>query len=227
MFNTKWAVFATAVLGLSFQLMASAPPGDNDNYFGAYFYGIGPSVDPPDIIIVHDASVTILDPGVNAPADICANIYVLNPSEEMEACCSVELTPDEIVQSQVSSLLINLLNNNGLVNGVIKIISSTTKAGLVPCPSGATAITPVSDLRAWITRVDSTTPLGGGRTGVTTTAFAEAPLSAAEETGLVNNCHFIYEYGSNFGQCFVPVEPLSGGRCPPGEPDGNDCIPLM
>jgi hypothetical protein len=221
MFNVRWAVLATAVLGLGVQLTAATPP-DNDNYYGAYFYDIGPPSDPPDVIFVHDASVTILDPGANAPADICANIYVLNPSEEMEACCSVLLTPDEIVQSQVSGLIINLLNNNGLINGVIKVISSTTKTGLVPCPSGAAAITPVSDLRAWITRI----ALGKG-VGVTTTAFAQAPLSAAEETGLVNNCHFIYEYGSNFGQCFVPVEPLSGGSCPPGEtsPRSNDCSP--
>jgi hypothetical protein len=210
MFNAKWAVLATAVLGLSFQLAASTPT-DGDDYYGTYFYNIGTHNGQSD------ASVTILDPGANSPANICANIYVLNPSEEMEACCSVELTPDEIVQGQVSFLVRNLLNNNGLVNGVIKIISSTTKAGLVPCPSGAAAITPVSDLRAWITRVDSTAPFfAGGTTSVTTTAFAQAPLSAAEETGLVNNCHFIYEYGSNFGQCFVPVEPFSGGTPAPG-----------
>jgi hypothetical protein len=209
MFNAKWAVLATAVLGLSLQLAASTPT-DADDYYGTYFYNIGTRAGQGD------ASVTILDPGANSPANICANIYVLNPSEEMEACCSVELTPDEIVQGQVSILVRNLLNNNGLVNGVIKVISSTTKAGLVACPSGAASITPVSDLRAWITRVDSTRPFFlGGATGVTTTAFAEAPLSAAEETGLVNNCHFIYEYGSNFGQCFVPVEPFSGSTPPP------------
>jgi hypothetical protein len=210
MFNAKWAVLATAVLGLSFQLAASTPT-DGDDYYGTFFYNIGTGTS--------DASVTILDPGANAPANICANIYVLNPSEEMEACCSVLLTPDEIVQGQVSELVKNLLNNNGLVNGVIKIISSTTKTGLAPCPSGAASITPVSDLRAWITRVDSVEPFviptpAAGKS-VTTTAFAQAPLSAAEETGLVNNCHFIYEYGSNFGQCFVPVEPVSGGAPPP------------
>jgi hypothetical protein len=210
MFNAKWAAFATAVLALSFQLTASTP-SDADDYYGTFFYGVGTVAG-----LTTDASVTILDPGANAPANICANIYVLNPSEEMEACCSVELTPDEIVQGQVSSLITNLLNNNHLVNGVIKVISSTTKAGLVPCPSGAASITPVSDLRAWITRADSTSPfVGAGATGVTTTAFAQAPLSAAEETGLVNNCHFIYEYGSQFGQCFVPVEPISGSTPAP------------
>jgi len=161
MFNAKWAVLATAVLGLSFQLAASTPT-DGDDYYGTFFYNIGTGTS--------DASVTILDPGANAPANICANIYVLNPSEEMEACCSVLLTPDEIVQGQVSELVKNLLNNNGLVNGVIKIISSTTKTGLAPCPSGAASITPVSDLRAWITRVDSVEPFviptpGRGRTG--------------------------------------------------------------
>ncbi len=216
MFNAKWAVLATAVLGLSFQLSASTPV-DGDDYYQTYFYNVSH---------FFDASVTILDPGANAPANICANIYVLNPSEEMEACCSVELTPDEIVQTQVSSLITNLLNNNGLHNGVIKVISSTTKTGPVACPSGAASITPVSDLRAWITRVDSTNPITlPAQFGVTTTAFAEAPLSAAEQADLVQNCNFIYKYGSNFGECALPVEPLSGGLCPPGEtsPGSNDC----
>ena len=167
-----------------------------------------------------DASITILDPGVNVPSSICANVYVLNPSEELEACCSVALTPDEIVQGQLSLLVKNLLNNNGLVNGVVKIISSRPVAGPVPCPSGSATITAVPDLRAWITRVDSTNPFASQRgpagvTGVTTTAFAQAPLSTSEQTTLVNTCHFIYLYGSQFGQCPVPAEPISGGTPAP------------
>jgi hypothetical protein len=204
MFNAKYAVLATAVLAFSFQLTAADPA---DVYQASYFYNLGTGA--------ADASITILDPGVNAPANICANIYVLNPSEELEACCSVPLTPDEIVQGQLSGLVTNLLNNNGLINGVVKIISSTTHAGAVPCPSGSATITPVADLRAWITRVDSTTPFGVGATGVTTTAFAQAPLSPSEYSTLVNTCHFIYLYGSNFGRCPVPVEPISGGTPAP------------
>ncbi len=210
MFNAKLAVLATAVLGLSSQILMAANPADV--YEQSYFYNLGTGA--------KDASITILDPGVNAPADICANIYVLNPSEELEACCSVLLTPDEIVQGQLSSLVKNLLNNNGLVNGVVKIISSTPNSGPVGCGSGSATITAIPDLRAWITRVDSTVPfptMGGptGATGVTTTAFAQAPLSPGEESTLVNTCHFIYLYGSNFGQCPIPVEPISGGTPAP------------
>ncbi len=221
MFNVKWAVFATAVLGLSSQLLMAANPADV--YQATYFYNLGTGGDsggPNGPHPTFDASITILDPGVNAPADICANIYVLNPSEELEACCSVLLTPDEIVQGQLSSLVKNLLNNNGLVNGVVKIISSTPNSGPVGCGSGSATITAIPDLRAWITRVDSTVPfptMGGptGATGVTTTAFAQAPLSPGEESTLVNTCHFIYLYGSNFGQCPIPVEPISGGTPAP------------
>jgi hypothetical protein len=129
------------------------------------------------------------------------------------------LTPDEIVQGQVSTLVTNLLNNNGLVNGVIKIISSSAGTGAGACPSGSATLSPIPDLRAWITRVDSTTPFAHGPnqvTGVTTTSFAQAPLSPSEESTLVNTCHFIYLYGSQFGQCAVPVEPYSGGHPPPG-----------
>jgi hypothetical protein len=204
MFIAKWAVLATAVLSVGLQVKAA---DISDVYQASYFYNLGTER--------CDASITILDPGVNAPGNICANIYVLNPSEELEACCSVVLTPDEIVQGQLSGLVTNLLNNNGLINGVVKVISSKTVAGPVPCPSGSASITPVADLRAWITRVDSTTPFGVGATGVTTTAFAQAPLSPSEESTLVNTCHFIYLYGSNFGRCPVPVEPISGGTPAP------------
>jgi len=212
LFNAKMAVLATAVLGLSFQLMAAET---TDTYQATYFYNLGTGP--------WDASVSILDPGVNAPASICANIYVLNPSEELEACCSVPLTPDEVIQGQLSSLVANLLNNNGLVNGVVKIISSSAGAGAGACPSGSATITPIADLRAWITRVDSVVPFNthsgnsirsGDGMGVTTTAFATAPLSTAEEATLVNTCHFIYLYGSGFGQCPGPVEPISGSTPP-------------
>jgi len=216
MFNVKWALLGTAtVLAIGSQLMASTP-ADGDDYYQTYFYNVSK---------YFDASVTILDPGANAPANICANIYVLNPSEEMEACCAVMLTPDEIVQTQVSSLVTNLLNNNGPHNGVIKVISSTVKSGPVPCPTGPSSITPVSDLRAWITRIDSTNPVTlPALFGVTTTAFAQAPLNAAEQADLVQNCNFIKKFGSNFGLCAAPLEPLSGGTCPPGVPVGtNDC----
>ncbi len=213
MFNAKWAVLATAVLGLSSQLLMAAEPADV--YQATYFYNLGTGA--------RDASITILDPGVNAPADICANIYVLNPSEELEACCSVLLTPDEIVQGQLSGLVKNLLNNNGLVNGVVKIISSTPNSGAVACGAGAATLITTPDLRAWITRVDSITPFAlgppppvpGTTSGVTTTAFAQAPLSPGEESTLVNTCHFIHMYGSGFGQCPVPVEPVSGGTPAP------------
>ncbi len=175
---------------------------ESDVYQATYFYNLGTGA--------QDASLTILDPGVNAPANICANIYVLNPSEELEACCSVLLTPDEIVQGQLSGLVTNLLNNNGLVNGVVKIISSSPGTGAVACPAGSPAITTTPDLRAWITRADSTGPFGIGTTAVSTTDFAQAPLCSSEETTLVNTCHFIQMYGSGFGQCPVPVEPISG-----------------
>ena len=108
MFNAKWAVLATAVLGLSSQLLMAADPGDV--YQATYFYNLRNCTEEAAGATLNlgagaDASITILDPGVNAPANICANIYVLNPSEELEACCSVLLTPDEIVQGQLSLLV--------------------------------------------------------------------------------------------------------------------------
>ena len=202
MFNAKWAVLGTAaVLAFSSQLSAVTYP-ISDTYQATYFYNVGFPLGPG---LFTDATVTILDPGANGATNMCANIYVLNPSEEMEACCSVPLTPDEIKTTTVRSLVKNLLNGNTLNNGVIKIISSVATAA--NCPTGPATLTPAPDLRAWITRVDVAFLAAFG---VTTTDFAQAPLSSAEEQTLVNTCHEITLIGSGFGICPRPIEPPCG-----------------
>jgi hypothetical protein len=153
----------------------------------------------------NDATLTILDPGSNGSASLCANIYVLNPSEEMEACCATSLTPDEIVTGYVvEDLTTNLLNGTSfnLSNGVIKIIASAP--GSHGCDAGAPGA-PTPSLVAWLTRVD----YAGTAYGVTTTEFAYAALSTAEEASLVNRCENIELYGSGYGKCTPPAEPAN------------------
>lgn len=187
MFRGTLAVLFTAVLMVvgSMQLTAAAPPADT--YQANYFLGVTSG---------SDASITILDPGTNGTGNLCADIYVLNPSEELEACCSCVLTPDEILNGSVSAkLLSNNVSPIVLTNGVIKIVSDSK------CNAGAPTPTPA--MRAWLTRSDST----GTTSGVTTTQFASATLSAGELTSLSVRCADIILVGSGFGSCSCPLEP--------------------
>jgi len=191
MFKGILAVLGAAVLmALScVQLMAAAPPADT--YQANYFLGVTSS---------SDANITILDPGTNGTGNLCADIYVLNPSEELEACCGCKLTPDEIISGSVfSELLSNNVSPIVLTNGMLKIISSTPAAGV--CNPGSPTPTPA--MRAWLTRTDST----GTTSGVTTTAFASATLSSAELASLSIRCADIQLVGSGFGVCTCPLEP--------------------
>jgi len=210
-----------AVLGAAFvfialsstQLRAQSPGWQNDSvYQGNFFLGLHlPKA------AGNDATLTILDPGVNGSDSICADIYVLNPSEEMEACCGCLLTPDEILSGLVVE---NLLSNNvspiTLANGVIKIISScpsgntSSPSGSANGPSGSACNpanpTPTPSVIAWLTRLDTAF---AGKSGVTTTQFAASSLSSAEEATLAGTCGDIQVVGSGHGICKCPTEPTN------------------
>jgi hypothetical protein len=217
-----------AVLGAAFvfialsstQLRAQSPGWQNDSvYQGNFFLGLHlPKA------AGNDATLTILDPGVNGSDSICADIYVLNPSEEMEACCGCLLTPDEILSGLVVE---NLLSNNvspiTLANGVIKIISSSpvgstcSPSGSGSSPSGSSSgasgstcdpsnPNPTTSVIAWLTRLDTAF---AGASGATTTQFAASSLSLAEESTLATTCGDILHVGSGHGICKCPTEPTN------------------
>jgi len=188
MFMGKLAAFSAAatLMALSFTLSAATPPPPmttTDVYEANYFLGLHQPGYPGQ-----DATITILDPGTNGKANLCADIYVLNPSEELEACCSCALTPDEILNGPVvEDLLSNNVSPIWLANGVLKIISDSKCNAANPTPTPA--------MRAWLTRDDSTNTASG----VTTTAFAQATLSVAERNSLAIRCGDIVLVGSGFG----------------------------
>ena len=171
----------------------SAPSNSPDVYRVNYFLNLTNGATNSTL----DATITILDPGSNGSANLCADIYVLNPSEELEECCTCPLTPDEMITGSVTTYLThNPLNGYsfGLSNGVIKIIADAA------CNPGKP--TPTEGLVSWLTRVDR----AGSVTGVTTTEFEEATLSTAERTSLATRCNN-FQYASGYGICSCPPEP--------------------
>jgi len=154
------------------------------------------------------------------PVDLCANIYVFTPDQQMAECCSCKVTPNGM-----QGFLVNAdLAANPLVgtasfqhSGAIKIVSSFggghRGAGLPPtvdtessrpfCDAGSD-YWPQGRLEAWITHVR---PLGTPAFTVTEIDFQSAQLSWSEMKKLEQECYAIEAdpskggLGSGHGTC--------------------------
>jgi hypothetical protein len=171
---------------------------------------------------VPDARMSVVNPGsVNGysmAGDLCVNIYVFLPGQQLSECCSCKVTPDG---------LLNLSLNNNLTNnpyaavpapsGSIKIVSSavpttvsgitfngnctgTVKAGAVTLtyPAAAVSYTPSGTLGAWITHVNV---VGTGVYSVSETNFLNTTEAANEVPKLQELCYYIVSSFSGQGTC--------------------------
>lgn len=160
------------------------------------------------------------DPSVVAGGDLCANIYVFTPDQQLAECCSCRISPNGM---QGFSLGVNLTNNPLTAtiphSGAIKIVSSFggghKGAGLPPtvdndrerpkCDAG-TNYWPQGRLESWITHVR---PLSTGSPAFTVTEidFQSAQLSWSELKKLEQQCYAIEAdpsqggLGSGHGVC--------------------------
>ena len=163
------------------------------------------------------------DPTVVAGGDLCANVYVFNFDQQMEACCSCRITPNGMqgfsLQDPKTGLTSNPLTGTSaaLNTGAIKIVSSFggghRGAGLPPtvdtqsarnfCDAGSD-YWPQGRLEAWITHVR---PLGSPAYTVTEIDFQSAQLSWSELKKLEQQCFAITAdpseggLGSGHGKC--------------------------
>ncbi len=158
-----------------------------------------------------------------AGGDLCANIYVFTPDQQLAECCSCKITPNGV---EGFSLATNLTSNplNTLVpphSGAIKIVSSfgggKRGAGLPPtvstdsspafCDAGSD-YWPQGRLESWISHVRSLATPGFS---VTELDFQSAQLSFSELKKLEQQCYAIEAnpsnggVGSGHGTCFCPV----------------------
>jgi hypothetical protein len=126
-------------------------------------------------------------------ANVCANIYVFHPDQEMAECCACTITPDGLTTLSINSnLTSNPLTGGVLVGGgVIKIVSTAA-------PCNDTKLAPAGQIDAWGTHVLTTTL-------TTETEFTSSALSPAEITALDAGCAAINLEGSGFGICSCGV----------------------
>lgn len=164
--------------------------GDNSVYFVTYYSNSRTASAP-------DQTVRIINDG-DTEANLWASFYVFDDSQEMQECCSCEVTPDGLLSESVDH---NLNSNSltGQVNtaGVIKVISSSVPA-TGPAnffAQGDFSNTPTPGLRVWSTHIQRTTPTTGSFYVSETTA-ASANLAASEKSMLETLCLFINLLGS-------------------------------
>lgn len=148
-------------------------------------------------------TINITNNGVNAgvePAgNICANVYVFDPAQELIACCACTITPNGLASlSTTTDLLSNTLTFAVPTSITVGII---TTHGTTCNPSAVTPDELASGLRAWGTTLHALPTAPAGTYAMTETAFAPSDLSATELLRLTSTCGFIQADASGFGIC--------------------------
>jgi hypothetical protein len=200
-----------AVLGV-LVLMSCMAMAQGTYYVTYYANNDGPEAGEPDVAIRVINVGTLGSPLTTPVGDICANIYVFDADQEMTACCTMRLTPDEVGSAQVgrqltSHPLTSVINESG----VIKIV-------LVPPPVGGcnptvSTTTPDAGLgTVYAAHLQfPLTPTGTDDSDfdpffVTETQVQPSTLSAVEENFLQTACSFTLYLGSKFsGFCNTTV----------------------
>ena len=169
------------------------------DYFANNFSGVG----APDLASrSFDQIIRVVNVGLNGTpltspvGDICANYYVFDNVQEMAACCSCRITPDEYRAAKVGAdLTSNPLTPVIPFNGVVKIVTTPYTGS---CNAAASLAGANADLaRVWGTHLQVT----GGAAYVTETEKLPSTLSAAEASFLPTACSFVQYLGTGFGQC--------------------------
>ena len=145
-----------------------------------------------------DSVVNMTNVGI-AGGNICANVYVFSPDEQMVSCCSCLVTPNGLASiSAQNDLLGNTLTPATPSSLVIRIISSQpVGGGCNPTTPSPTNLAP--GLTAWGTTMHAVP--APGTYGVTETAFSPSQLGAPDLGRLLAFCGFIQGNGSGYGIC--------------------------
>ena len=180
------------LVALAFSIVALAqdPPADAYQVRYAANLNIGDSV----IDLTNTGTAGGLDPGGN----ICANVYVFDPNQELGACCACPLTPNGLAALSVKSDLLSNWLTPGTPTGGVTIALLASKQAICDAAT-VTVPTLVGGLRAWGTTLHALP--GGTSYALTETPFARATLSAGELAKLVGFCGMIEAVGSGYGIC--------------------------
>jgi hypothetical protein len=157
-----------------------------------------------------DETIRIVNPGIQSTAsalpDLCANIYVFDAGQELEECCSCDVTANATLALSVAALTANPGNGVPFDSGTVVVIPGT-----LPSTGFCDASNPnaAPDLEVWGTHLAP----GVNRAGAVYAAVAETrspdlTLAGSEETDLATVCGYIETNDSGTGicqrACFAP-----------------------
>jgi len=136
-----------------------------------------------------DGKVRITNPG-SPTGNICAQIYVFDPLQELTECCACLVTPNGLRKLSVNNdLTANPLTGVKLTDGEVTIISGYTNNNV--CNPLNDIVSPT--IRAWGTHVDDSFL-------ITETEYSERSLGLWNDNLLVD-CYAIQLDGSGHGSC--------------------------
>jgi hypothetical protein len=149
---------------------------------------------------VPDETIRIVNPGIqntsSTTGDLCANIYVFDATQELEECCSCDVTSNGSLTLSVTTDLTNNPDNGvPITSGSIAVIPGTGACD-------PTNPTPAPDLAVWGTHLaPGVNRAGAVNAAVVETRAEDLTLSGTEETELASLCTLIVANDSGFGLC--------------------------
>jgi hypothetical protein len=173
-------------------------------------YAANPGAGESIINMINDGAngAPALGPGFGGAAgNTCVNIYAFDPGEELIACCSCLLTPDQVVNLGVNANL-TIKTQTGVVPSSVTIKLLNTLAGdgtKTSCTNSAalagTAAFPIitSGLVAYGTTPQQLT--GTGVYNMVEHPFIPASLSFGELTSITGRCASLIGNASTYGIC--------------------------
>ena len=198
-------------------------PGDGHHTFTVHDYLPAVSLDGPFLVSyaanpgAGESIINMINDGANgAPAlgpgfggaagNTCVNVYAFDPGEELIACCSCLLTPDQVWNLGVNADL-TIKTQTGVVPSSVTIKLLNTLAGdgtKTSCTNSAalagTAAFPIMPgLVAYGTTPQSMN--GGATYNVVERPFIPATLSADELASITGRCGYIIGNASGYGIC--------------------------
>jgi hypothetical protein len=179
---------------------------DTSVYFVTYFSNAHTTGAPDATVrIINDGDLSIGRgecQGATCGGNLWADIYVFDDSQELQECCSCEITADGLLSESVNqNLTANTLTGRVPTRGVIKVISDPLGLAYFPVP--------LPGLRAWSTHIQATSVIfAAGKVPaekspfyVTEDEFADSNLSLDELLRLGALCSFDVTLGSGSGVC--------------------------
>jgi hypothetical protein len=145
------------------------------------------------------AHLRLTNDGDASAANLCANVYVFDNTEEMHECCSCQITSNGYLDLTVSGNLVSNPLDDGPppTRGIIKVVSGAVPSSGTCDPTTETA---VAGIKGWLTHVQK--GAAAGAYNLTDTALTDATLSSTElNFNLELTCFFVHWLGSPTGVC--------------------------